>query len=124
MKRLLNLVFGVLSAYIAYLLVVHNLRPVRVRLDEPVVFAPPRAKQRATHPATAAPPPKQPHRLNLNRADALDWIALPGIGPKLAELIVARRSEIGAFATLDELTQVNGIGSTLVERLRPMVMLD
>lgn len=124
MKRLLKLVFGVLSAYIAYLLVVHYLHPVRVWLDEPMTFAAPRAKQRATHPASAAPPPKQRHRLNLNKADALDLIALPGIGPKLAELIVARRSAIGAFATLDELTQVNGIGSTLVERLRPIVVLN
>lgn len=124
MNRLMNLVLGVIFVSIACRIVLRYLRPVRLGIDERVASAPPYAKPRVTHPPTPSPPPRQDIRLNLNEADVVGLIALPGIGPKLAELIVAHRDEIGAFASLDELTQVSGVGSTMVERLRPLVVLS
>lgn len=57
---------------------------------------------------------------NLNTADEAALDALPGIGPVLAGRIVERRDE-RPFASVDELTEVTGIGPALLERLRPLV---
>ncbi len=59
--------------------------------------------------------------LDLNAADAAALEALPGIGPALAQRIVAYREEHGPFASVDELTQVSGIGAQTLERLRAYV---
>ncbi|MCD6128238.1 helix-hairpin-helix domain-containing protein [Candidatus Bipolaricaulota bacterium] len=48
-------------------------------------------------------------------------MALPGIGPALAQRIVAWREEHGPFASLDELLEVPGIGEELLATLRPLV---
>jgi competence protein ComEA len=77
-------------------------------------------------PATAEPAaaPVAPARVDLNRADARALDALPGIGPVLAARIVQRRSEHGAFGSVDELLSVPGIGPRLLERLRPRVTVS
>ena len=53
-------------------------------------------------------------------ADAAALDGLPGIGPVLADRIVAHRED-GPFTTVDELADVAGIGPTLLERLRDLV---
>jgi competence protein ComEA len=47
--------------------------------------------------------------IDLNSASADDLQALPGIGPVLAERIVAFREENGAFTSVDELADVAGV---------------
>ncbi len=59
--------------------------------------------------------------VDVNRADASALETLPGIGPVLAERIVEWRNDRGAFATVDDLRQVSGIGPALLEKLRPRV---
>ncbi|AIZ33592.1 ComEA family DNA-binding protein [Pseudomonas sp. K1(2024)] len=57
--------------------------------------------------------------LNLNTADSATLQKeLSGIGKAKAEAIVAYREAHGAFQTVDELLEVKGIGSTLIERNR------
>ncbi len=56
--------------------------------------------------------------LNLNTADAESLQALPGIGPALAERIVAYRWEHGPFQSVEDLLQVPGIGPKRWERIR------
>lgn len=48
--------------------------------------------------------------LPINEADAELLTVIPGIGPKLAAKIVAKRQELGGFSNLEELRQVPGIG--------------
>lgn len=55
-------------------------------------------------------------RIDLNRATAEELQALRGIGPALAERIVAYREEHGPFAKVEELTLVNGISPALLEK--------
>lgn len=62
--------------------------------------------------------------LNLNRVDAADLAALPGIGPAMAERIVQDRTRHGPYANLDALTRVRGIGPATLARLRPALRVD
>jgi len=62
--------------------------------------------------------------LDLNQATQEQLMALPGIGPALAQRIVAYRKEHGPFASLDELLEVPGIGEELLAALRPLVTVE
>jgi len=56
-------------------------------------------------------------QVSINSASAEDLAhAMNGVGWKKAQAIVAYRDEYGPFKTLDDLKQVPGIGSSLVER--------
>jgi competence protein ComEA len=72
---------------------------------------------------SASPVPKRFHQspIDLNSATSHDFEGLPGVGPKLAERILAYRRSIGAFHSPDELQTVKGIGSKTFERIRPLV---
>jgi competence protein ComEA len=59
--------------------------------------------------------------LNLNDIDARGLIALPGIGPVIAQRIIDYRDLVGAFTDERELTRVNGIGVVRSEKLYPLV---
>jgi competence ComEA-like helix-hairpin-helix protein len=53
----------------------------------------------------------------LNSATQSQMQTLPGIGVVLSERIFARRSELGAFSTIQQLLDVNGIGSSKLEHM-------
>jgi competence ComEA-like helix-hairpin-helix protein len=125
MKRLLKLAMGLLIAYVVYRLLAEYLRPTRVSLEEQLGMVPP---HREPPPPTSTPEPEfsplpatEPDRVNLNQANAEALITLPGIGPRLAERIIAYRQKVGSFTNLDELSMVQGIGPALVEQLRSLV---
>lgn len=61
--------------------------------------------------------------VNINVASAAELDALNGIGPVLAERIIEYRETNGSFQSLDELSEVSGIGSALLEQLRDQVTL-
>jgi competence protein ComEA len=46
---------------------------------------------------------------------------LPGIGESRAQEVVALRKKNGGFKSVDELSEVKGIGAVALERLRPFV---
>ncbi|GAK54606.1 helix-hairpin-helix motif [Candidatus Moduliflexus flocculans] len=60
--------------------------------------------------------------INLNRADALELQLLPGIGPVLADRILAHRQEHGNFASPDDLDAVKGVGPKTIQKLRPYLV--
>ena len=49
-------------------------------------------------------------KININMASADELESLPGIGPALAERIIAYRTEHGAFSRPEDLMNVSGIG--------------
>ena len=62
--------------------------------------------------------------INVNAASAKELEELPGIGPVLAEAIVAYREEHGPFASAEDLMEVYGIGEGKLEAMRPFLRLD
>jgi competence protein ComEA len=59
--------------------------------------------------------------LDINRATAVDFERLPGIGPKTAQAIVDHRARNGPFATVDDLLSVRGIGPATLAEIRNWV---
>lgn len=57
--------------------------------------------------------------VNVNTATLDELTALPGIGEKRAEAILEMRKQKGGFKSVDELTEVKGIGPANLEKLRP-----
>ena len=61
--------------------------------------------------------------VSLNSATLEQLDALPGVGPALAQQIIDYREAQGPFTSVDQLTDVPGIGSAKLEQLRPLVGL-
>ncbi len=62
--------------------------------------------------------------VNINTATPEQLELLPGIGEARAEAIVEMRKQRGGFKSVDELTDVKGIGDAAIERLRPFVRTE
>jgi len=65
----------------------------------------------------------QSQTVNINKASAESLEALPGIGPALASRIITYREENGPFKTVDDITEVRGIGAKMLAKLRPYLSL-
>ena len=74
--------------------------------------AAPGSKPQAAKPSTI---------VNLNTATVAELEALPGIGAKVATLIVEYRTKKGPFRKVEELMNVQGIGEKSFLKLRPQL---
>jgi competence ComEA-like helix-hairpin-helix protein len=81
---------------------------------EPAAAARAGPTPRGPRVSTAGPGPP----IDVNRADLDALQELPGIGPAIAERILAARQE-RMFTSLDDLERVPGIGPATLRRLRP-----
>lgn len=59
--------------------------------------------------------------ISVNLATASELQALPGVGPVLAERIVAHRDQVGGFDRVEDLLQVPGIGESKLAAIRDLV---
>ena len=60
-------------------------------------------------------------KINVNLADIGQLQALPGIGPTLAQRIIACRDSIGLFKSPDDLLKVNGIGRKKIMKVQDYI---
>ena len=62
--------------------------------------------------------------LNINTASFDELVALNGIGDTLADRIIEYRETYGAFQTVEEITEVRGIGSGTLKKIQDDVTVD
>lgn len=80
-------------------------------------------------PPTPAPPAPGPGllpdgRVVLNAATEEDLRKLPRVGPSRAKSILALRTKLGKFRSVNDLLRVKGIGRKTLEHLKPKMVLD
>ena len=63
-------------------------------------------------------------KVSLNKATVEELMTVSGIGQKRAQDIIAYREEQGKFKSLDELSNVSGIGAKTLEKLKSELTLD
>jgi competence protein ComEA len=59
--------------------------------------------------------------IDINRADATELQALPGVGPVLAANIISHRDDVGRFDSVEDLLDVPGIGETRLASIRDLI---
>lgn len=60
-------------------------------------------------------------KTDINTATSQQLQMLPGIGETLAQRIIDYRTEAGPFEAVEDLMNVNGIGSSKLEQIRPYI---
>lgn len=60
-------------------------------------------------------------KININTADAQTLMQIPGIGDALSARILAYREENGPFTTINELTNVKGIGEKTLKKIQDYI---
>lgn len=73
------------------------------------------SEQPYAEPRFSQPPPLV---IDINEADSLDWVQIPGIGPKTAKRIVASRSKMQGFYSVQQLLEVYYFDSNLLQSNR------
>jgi competence protein ComEA len=64
------------------------------------------------------------YRVDLNKANRAELQQLPGVGEQMASRIEERRRRKGAFRTVEDVTDVRGIGPARRDRMRDWVAVD
>lgn len=67
---------------------------------------------------------RPPATIDINTADTTQWIALPGIGSKLAARIVKYRDLLGGFYTLAQVGEVYGLPDSTFQKIKPLLQLN
>ncbi len=78
-------------------------------------------QQAPPEPVTPVVEPRGPVDINTASAEALQQ--LRGVGPAIAERIVAYRTEHGPFTSVEELLEVRGIGEATLAEIREEITL-
>ncbi len=98
--------------------------PVAVYLTPSEALPPQQAAQAAAEHEQRVKEILQSYSIDLNTADAETLTQLPRIGQVLAGRIVEYRSQNGPLTSLEQLTEIKGIGEATLEALRPYVYLS
>lgn len=61
--------------------------------------------------------------ININKASSEELQKVRGIGPSLAERIIAYRDANGGFKSTDELKEVRGVGDLKFEKIKSQVTM-
>jgi len=114
--------YGVLCGLAAAGLILLLVAP---RRGQPIELqpAPTRALSSAQFAMIPSLEPVVTFPVNINTGGVADLDQLPGVGPSLAQSIIAYRDANGPFESLEELLQVPGIGPRTFEAIKPFITL-
>jgi competence protein ComEA len=73
---------------------------------------------------TSTTPGKTLKKTELNSADSLALLSLDGIGPSFTKRILKYRNMLGGFVSVDQLTEVYGLGADLFLSIKDKVTVD
>ena len=59
--------------------------------------------------------------VNVNKATLEELVKVRGIGPVMAKRIIEHRDKNGVFKSIDDLTQVQGIGGNKLQRIKDQI---
>ncbi len=62
--------------------------------------------------------------INLNTATLEELDSLPGIGPAIAQRIVEYRESAGGFKSVEQITEVSGIGEATLAKIKDLVTVQ
>jgi competence protein ComEA len=65
--------------------------------------------------------PKEKAIIDINTADSLAYVALPGIGPKLSMRILKFRDKLGGFYSVDQVAEVYGLPDSTFRSILPQL---
>jgi competence protein ComEA len=63
-------------------------------------------------------------KVEINSADTIAFIELPGIGPKLAARIVKFRERLGGFYSVEQVGETFGLADSVYQKIKPLLYLD
>lgn len=63
-------------------------------------------------------------KININEADEIDFMRLPGIGKPLASRIVGCRTKEGNFRYIEEIKKVKGVKEGLFEKIKDKITVE
>ena len=70
------------------------------------------------------PAPAGDELININTASLEQLDALPGIGPAIAQRIIDYREKIGGFTSIEQITEVSGIGEATFAKIKDSVTVE
>lgn len=83
-----------------------------------------RPRPRLVRRARSAAPRPPLQGICLNRASAAELDRLPGVGPAMAQRILAARVQAGGFRALEDLREVRGLGAKRLAKMAPYLRLN
>ena len=67
---------------------------------------------------------QNPPVININNADSTEWIALPGIGSKLANRIIHFRDKLGGFYSIEQIGETFGLHDSVFRKISNLLYCD
>ena len=61
--------------------------------------------------------------IDINRADSLAYIDLPGIGPSFAKRIINFRNRLGGFHNVDQVAETFGLPDSTFQKIKPYLQI-
>lgn len=102
-----------------------RLRPyIRIAATESPVAAAKGPEKWPEHQAANKPSGYKRASVEINTADTSAWIALPGIGSKLAQRIVLFREKLGGFYTIKQVAETFGLADSVFRKIEPLLTLE